>query len=126
VAPTSNETDAQKAEREAAEKAQQDKGTPAEQASISTTSDENGATKGYIGKDAADLIAEADTDDAKLSDPAVATALRTAVAAAPATYAEPVPPGGHPSDPTSSASVGAAAPGGTAEDGGTSTTADSE
>lgn len=115
MAPT--ETDAQKAEREAAEQAQQDKGTPTEQASISTTSDDNGATKGYIGKDAADLLAEAQEGEENLSSPAVATALRGALAAAPAKYAEPVPPGGHPSDPTSSTSVGAAAPGGTAADG---------
>lgn len=120
MAPT--ETDAQKAEREAAEQAQQDKGSVEEQASISTTSDENGATKGYIGEDAADVIAKVsngDTDDLANTD--VRTALSAAVAAAPATYAEPVPPGGHPKDPTSTTSVGAAAPGGTAADGGTDT-----
>lgn len=97
--------EAAEAERQAAEReAQQDKGTVEEQASISTTSDENGATKGYIGDDAADVIAKA-SEGEELDRSAV----RSALGAAPATYSEPVPPGGHPADPTSTTSVGAAA-----------------
>lgn len=86
------------AEREAARKRQANKGTPDEQASISTTSDDNGAEKGYIGRDAADM-----------ADRGEATTVQAPGLAAAASYREPVPPGGHPSDPTSYTSVGAAA-----------------
>lgn len=93
-----SETAAQKAEREAAEAAQADKGTVEDQAPISTESDENGAVVGYIGKDAADLADEGGLP--AVSAPGLAGA---------ASYREPVPPGGHPADPTSYTAVGSAA-----------------
>lgn len=107
MSKTQEQLDAEAAEQarlDAERDAQQDKGTPEEQASISTTSDENGATKGYIGEDAADVIGKA-SDGEQLDRSAV----RSALGAMPATYSEPVPPGGHPADPTSTTSVGAAA-----------------
>lgn len=92
------ETAAQQAEREAAEAAQADKGTVDEQAPISTESDDNGAVVGYIGRDAADLAD--DGGQATVTAPGLAGA---------ASYREPVPPGGHPADPTSYTAVGSAA-----------------
>jgi len=69
----------------------------AAEAGVNVETDANGVTKGYIGRDAADLQSE--------GDPGV-TAPRPVTAA---TWEDPVPPGGHPADPTSLTAVGAAA-----------------
>lgn len=80
-----------------------------EQGNFVAETDANGAVQGYLGKDAADLHAEAKDSDA------VTTAGVVPPRKVPAAdYREPVPPGGHPADPTSTTSVGSAADDGTA------------
>ena len=72
-----------------------------EQGAIVAETDDNGAVKGYLGKDAADLRSgDAETIEAGLTVPEAVTAAK---------YRDPVPPGGHPADPTSTTAVGALA-----------------
>lgn len=93
------------ADKTSADDAQAQAEASAERVDYTTETDDNGTVKGYQGQDAADLVKAAqDGDDDDVDVPTLLGSTATA-----ATYRDPQPPGGHPADPTSRTSVGAAA-----------------